>query len=229
MSTQEAVEYIAAAISMIGVWLTVRHHVACWIANATGALLYTIVFWQATLYANALLQSVFMIMSVYGWLQWHSTIHQKRRSAETGDFSSVTPTSVASTPITRASLSILFSSFCGICFCVFLLSMILLYATTAHTKFIAASYLDTLTAVLTSVSGQQLFDVSLTALSLWATWLTAHQHIENWLVWIVADILYCGLFVEKQLWATALLYGFFCIFAGYGYYRWSNLLKQSML
>jgi nicotinamide mononucleotide transporter len=64
-------------------------------------------------------------------------------------------------------------------------------------------------------------DGFLTAGSLLGTLLTARKKVENWLVWIVADIVYVGLYVHKSLYLTALLYALFVAMAAVGLRAWS--------
>lgn len=65
-----------------------------------------------------------------------------------------------------------------------------------------------------------LADSFLTAASLVATWLMARKFIENWIVWIVADTLYVGMFLYKELFPTAILYAVFTMLAVYGLWSW---------
>jgi nicotinamide mononucleotide transporter len=67
-------------------------------------------------------------------------------------------------------------------------------------------------------------DALLTAMSLCAVWMQARRYVESWLVWIVADTLYVGLFVVKSLWLTALLYAVFIGMAMHGFREWKRLL-----
>ncbi len=63
-------------------------------------------------------------------------------------------------------------------------------------------------------------DSFLTAASLIATWLMARKYIENWTLWIVADTLYVGMFLYKNLTITAILYAVFTALAVYGLRTW---------
>jgi nicotinamide mononucleotide transporter len=63
-------------------------------------------------------------------------------------------------------------------------------------------------------------DAALVAASLSAQWLLTRKKIENWVVWIVADIAYVGMFVIKDLWLTAGLYVAFTVLATIGLVRW---------
>jgi nicotinamide mononucleotide transporter len=65
-------------------------------------------------------------------------------------------------------------------------------------------------------------DALLTSMSLIAQWLVAKKKLENWLVWIVADIIYVGLFIFKQTFPTAILYFIFILLAIAGYVNWKK-------
>ncbi|HWY97518.1 MAG TPA: nicotinamide riboside transporter PnuC [Bacteroidia bacterium] len=69
-------------------------------------------------------------------------------------------------------------------------------------------------------------DSSTTVLSLIATWMAAKKHIENWLVWIIADSIYVVEYIIKDLYLTALLYFIFTVLAAYGYFEWNKQLKK---
>jgi len=64
-------------------------------------------------------------------------------------------------------------------------------------------------------------DAALTSFSLVAQWWTARRHRANWLLWIVVDVVYVGMFAFKGLWLTAGLYAAFVALAVLGYLRWN--------
>lgn len=70
-------------------------------------------------------------------------------------------------------------------------------------------------------------DATTTILSLAGTWMMAKKHIENWLVWIIADSIYIAEYVIKGLYPTALLSFIFTLLAIYGHYEWKKLMKLS--
>lgn len=63
-------------------------------------------------------------------------------------------------------------------------------------------------------------DAFLTAGSLVGQLLLSRKKIENWLVWILVDVLYVGLYLYKHLTLTAILYGLFVIMAMAGWRSW---------
>lgn len=64
------VELAAALLSALGVWLTALRRPWCWPVGLVSVLVYAVVFIDARLYSDALLQGAFAVMLVYGWLRW---------------------------------------------------------------------------------------------------------------------------------------------------------------
>lgn len=58
-------------------------------------------------------------------------------------------------------------------------------------------------------------------------WLMARRKIENWLFWIVGDIISVPLYFYKGLTFTSLQYLIFTVIAIYGYLAWKNILNNS--
>jgi nicotinamide mononucleotide transporter len=69
-------------------------------------------------------------------------------------------------------------------------------------------------------------DAFLTAGSLLGTLLTARKNVENWLVWIVVDVLYVGLYLYKDLHLTAILYALFVAMAVAGLLAWNKAARE---
>lgn len=65
-------------------------------------------------------------------------------------------------------------------------------------------------------------DSLLTSMSLLAQWMVAKKKIENWIVWIIADVAYVGMYVYKNLLLTSVLYFIFILLAINGYYQWKK-------
>ena len=63
-------------------------------------------------------------------------------------------------------------------------------------------------------------DSALAVTSLCAQWMMTQKLVENWLVWVVADVVYVGMFAAKGLWLTAGLYAVFLGLAVSGYRTW---------
>jgi nicotinamide mononucleotide transporter len=75
-------------------------------------------------------------------------------------------------------------------------------------------------------SNVPLGDAVTTAMSLTAQYMLGRKMIENWLVWIAADVLYIGLYCYKSLYLTALLYAIFIAMCVAGYLRWQRTMSK---
>ena len=79
--------------------------------------------------------------------------------------------------------------------------------------------LGRLTSMLPGVSLPYL-DSGLTSLSLVAQWMMTRKILENWILWIVADLVYVPMYVFKDLYPTAGLYAVFLGLAVLGLVQW---------
>ena len=64
-----------------------------------------------------------------------------------------------------------------------------------------------------------------TAMSLTAQYMLARKIVENWWLWMAADIIYVALYIYKTLYLTAALYAIFFALCVVGIRRWRKLLK----
>ena len=66
-----------------------------------------------------------------------------------------------------------------------------------------------------------------TAIFFVGMWLMAKRKIENWIFWIIGDIISVPLYFYKGLTFTSLQYFIFTIIAISGYYSWKKILNKS--
>lgn len=64
------VEIAGALITWLGIWLTARRVLACWPVTLAADIIYLIVFYQARLLSDSLLQLFFIGFTLYGWWHW---------------------------------------------------------------------------------------------------------------------------------------------------------------
>src|SRR5687768_8385227 len=79
--------------------------------------------------------------------------------------------------------------------------------------------LGTFTSMLPGSSLSYL-DAGLTTTSLVAQWMMTRKILENWILWILADIVYVPMFIYKNLYVTAGLYAAFLVLAIMGFVHW---------
>ncbi|MGH8384774.1 MAG: nicotinamide riboside transporter PnuC [Pseudomonas sp.] len=69
-------------------------------------------------------------------------------------------------------------------------------------------------------AAQPWLDAALTGFSLVAQFWMAQKRVQCWPLWIVVDVIFVGLFVYKDLYLTAALYGVFLLLAVQGWREW---------
>ena len=63
-------EIAAVLVSFTGIWLTAKRRMLCWPVNLMACALYFKLFLDVRLYADMVLQALFGIGIVYGWVNW---------------------------------------------------------------------------------------------------------------------------------------------------------------
>lgn len=64
------VEWIAAGLGLLSVWLNVREDARGWPVGAVMVALYFAIFARVKLYADAGLQVIYFVIQFYGWYEW---------------------------------------------------------------------------------------------------------------------------------------------------------------
>jgi nicotinamide mononucleotide transporter len=184
-------ELIAMLFGIAGVWLTTRQSIWCFPVGIVNVALYAWLFISpdVKLYADAMLQCIYIILLFYGWVKWaeKSKDEKYKRSRRIGsrDFTKATLTVIASTIVLGLFLS---------------------------------RYTD---------ASLPWIDSALSCSSLAAQWMIAKRYIENWIVWIMVDIIYLPMYYQKHLPLTVILYFIFLVMAFKGYAEWKkNTVKH---
>ena len=155
-------------------------------------MLYSHIFWQVSLYLEAVLQIFYIVMAVYGWSAWGrqrvNTAITKASQAQTKATFRLGPDKATSrSPAPRS----------------FSLSLILGWAMQEWTD-----------------AALPFFDAATTVCALLATWMVTQRLLENWLYWIAINTVSIGLYLSRDLSLTAALFAGYVILAIVGYRTW---------
>ena len=71
------------------------------------------------------------------------------------------------------------------------------------------------------------WDAFPTAASVIGQWLLGRKYLENWVAWIVVNVVSVALFAYKGLWLTTLLYSLFIAMSFVGWRAWQRLLRPA--
>lgn len=181
-------EIIAVLISVLGVTLTIKRHIACWVVNFIACLLYAYLFFEYQLYGETVLQTLFMGMAIYGFYQWKTA----QQDTQAIVIQTLSQNKMLQQLVLSMGLGLIFG----------------------------------LSLMQWTQASVPLLDAQLAALSLLATYWTSRKYLATWLLWIVVDLLYVGMFIYKALFLTAALYVGFVVLAYLGWREWSKMRQQ---
>jgi len=99
--------------------------------------------------------------------------------------------------------------------------LILLFLTFAFSWVLIYFVLDRYTD-----SSVPLGDSFTTALAIVATWMLTRKIIEQWFLWIIANVVSIALYIYKGLYPTVILYAVYAGMAVYGYLEWKRTMTQ---
>jgi nicotinamide mononucleotide transporter len=69
-TSSTAIEIVATTTGLLCVWLTAKENIWSWPVGLVNVGCFFVMFWEAKLYADTMLQVFFFILSVYGWIMW---------------------------------------------------------------------------------------------------------------------------------------------------------------
>ncbi|HEY1768496.1 MAG TPA: nicotinamide riboside transporter PnuC [Terracidiphilus sp.] len=70
-------EIAGMVATVLGIWLTTKRLLVCWPITLLADFLYLVVFYQARLFSDALLQIFFVAFTLYGWWHWRRGIRDE--------------------------------------------------------------------------------------------------------------------------------------------------------
>lgn len=191
-------EAIASFFGVACVWLVVRRNHWSWPIGLIQVILTAIVLWDAKLYAETGLQVVFAFLQFYGWYEWLT-------APVIGDEESLARNRVdllgegAKIKVERLTNNYLFVS---------VLMTVLMTV-------VFASLL-----ILFTDAKAPIVDSLLASASLVAQYLLARRYLENWVYWILIDIVSIPLFASRSLYWFSGLYVIFLVLAIQGFLSW---------
>jgi nicotinamide mononucleotide transporter len=70
LSIAFAVELVGMIITAVSIWLATKERISYYPTGVVALVLYTWIYYNAKLYAEALLQVVCLALMIYGWYEW---------------------------------------------------------------------------------------------------------------------------------------------------------------
>lgn len=81
--------------------------------------------------------------------------------------------------------------------------------------------------ILLGESEVPLLDGLTASLSAVGIWMLAKKYYQQWVCWILADVLYVAMFISSGMWPSTILYIVYIIVAVFGFIRWRKRFQDS--
>ena len=193
---EQYIEILGTIVGIIYLWLEYKANIYLWLVSIIMPVIYLYVFYIAGLYADFAINIYYLLIAVYGWLAWKCGFKLFSKKTEK---SRVEVLKISRVPkklwIRLIPIYLLLQ-----------LSITWMLMTYTNSD---VPWLDSFT----------------TSVSIIAMWLLARKYVEQWLVWIVVDVVCVGLYLYKDLYYTSALYAIYAIIAVFGYIKWRKIMN----
>ena len=196
---QIALEIIAVVLGVASVFFSMRRNILVFPTGIISTSIYIYILFAFGLLGEGLIQVYYTIMSIYGWILWSDG---KEDNAKVEVF--------WAKRIDWLMGGILFL------ICVFLIAAIYYLKPWIENGF---SMVD-VQLNLNYLNWSNWLDIFVTAIFLVGMWFMAKRRVENWIFWIIGDLICIPIFIYNGLLLTSIQYFFFTILAVIGYFEW---------
>ncbi len=196
MDTFQIIELVATVFGLINVYLLTRQNIWAWPAGIIMVSLYVYIFYVSRLYSDFILNIIYVVLNVYGWWYWTRKSRRPILSEEEEE---------KEVPVTRMSPGSKMAW------------GVLIVAGTALWGYLMDINTDADFAY---------FDAFTTVASLSAQYLLARKKLENWIIWIVVDLVAVNIYYLKGLYFTSALYGVFLALCVLGFVEWKRSMNE---
>ena len=199
---------------LLCIWLASQEKTINYLFGLINVTLFGIIFYQIQLYGLLMLQLFFFCANVYGWFAWTRPQH------ETGELLKVRW-------LARKKL-IITAIIAVVAIALLTPNLDEAFALLASSAVGLLNLFGAGLAMPTLEPGAHPFwDASVTALSVIAQILMTRKYVENWLLWIVINVISVGIYTAQGVYAMAIQYTILLFIAANGAREWMNTAKEN--
>jgi nicotinamide mononucleotide transporter len=192
-------ELFGVVFGFIYLYLEIVQKKGMWLVGFLMAAVYAVVYWQQEVYASMCFQIYYVLVSIYGFLQWG----KDKLLAGAGEVSlqGVTESDTSQIIYRKMPLKVL------------LLSLLIYAAVVSFMVLVLGKYTD---------DPMPFADSSITVVSAIATFWLSKSYREQWLAWLVVNTFTVTMCLRIGLYPTAVLYFVNAVASIYGYLHWKR-------
>ncbi|MEM6159976.1 nicotinamide riboside transporter PnuC [Erwinia sp. P6884] len=207
------IEAIGTVAGLLCIWLASLEKIVNYAFGLINVTLFAVIFFQIQLYASLLLQVFFFGANIYGWYAW---------SRQTGENQLALKIRWLSLPKALGWLAV----------CVIAIGLMTLYINPvfAWLTRVAVNVMQGMgLAVAMPVLEPDAFpfwDSCLMVLSVVAMILMTRKYVENWLLWVIINVISVMIFARQGVYAMALEYAILTLIALNGAWLWIKSARE---
>jgi nicotinamide mononucleotide transporter len=195
-------EITAIAVTLLCIILAVKEKIWTFPFGIVGTLMYFYIFFQQRVYSSMTLQAVFLAFNIYGLYKWTHPDKNEAKADNTLAVSSLT---------NRQRI----------------LTVVIIAVLVLALGFVMSNLNNWLPKIFPEPAKYVWIDTFILSASLAGQYLMAVKKWENWVLWLVVDILATPFYFITVGWATGLLYLVFVFTAVSGIIEWRKSLRQN--
>lgn len=210
-------EFIAAVLGITSVFYAKKENILVYPTGIISTVLYVYLLLQWALYGDLIINIYYTLISLYGWYMWtriSNKTHEPLKISRTNYLDNIKA------------------------FAIFVFTAIFVIIVYRYYNIMPdLNFMDSIYYAFQKISAGSLIefrkatpylDTFTTAAAFVAMWLMANKKIENWIFWIITNIVSIPLYFVKGYGFTGIQYTIFFVLAFLGYKEWKkNLNKQN--
>ena len=194
-------EAIATIFGLLSVYFSIRKNIWVYPTGIISTVLYVYILFKFGLLGDMMINFYYSVMSIYGWILWS-------KSSEDHIHVEVSWATKKEWFLSRS---------------LFFLSLILVTIVYYYKPFIDNHFsMINVQLGLYHLDWANWLDIFTTAIFLVGMWLMAKRKVENWIFWIIGDLICIPMMIYKGLGITSLQYLAFTAMAIIGYFEWKK-------
>lgn len=194
------VEFFGTILNILTVWLLVKKNIWNWPVGIVAVVLFGALFYQLNLYADLFEQGYYFVTGFIGWYLWAKA----KKPKDEDEKIIVKRNTIRQNVFWLAGIGI--STLIG--------------------AWAMAQVHIWLPALFPEPASLPTLDVLTTVMSFAAQLLMIYKRLENWVLWIIVDVIAIGLYWYKGVPFVALLYVIFLFLASKGLVTWYKTYKD---
>ncbi|AXU95923.1 nicotinamide riboside transporter PnuC [Erwinia persicina] len=207
------IEAIGTLAGLLCIWLASLEKIVNYAFGLINVTLFAVIFFQIQLYASLLLQLFFFVANIYGWYAWSRQTSDNQQALK----------------IRWLPLPKLLGWGAAIVVAIALMTRyidpVFAFLTQAAVSLMQGMGLNVVMPQL-QPDAFPFWDSCMMVLSIVAMILMTRKYVENWLLWVVINVISVMIFARQGVYAMALEYALLTLIALNGSWLWMKSARQ---